>query len=178
MQRVMLDIVMLINRVGLGLYFLLAGVAKHQGGVDTFITEKFNPMRPQWLPENMAQPYGYALPILEIVFGAALILGLFGRVAAVILLAMLASFLVAMMETHGYPTGVAPDTVPFHANYLFSAIALSVIVLGPGRVSIDGLLFGRKPQAAAAADAPAGKKPTQPTPPGQPPKPDTPQRVI
>ena len=174
MQSVILDIVLLINRAALGLYFVLAGVNKYQEGVKEFVEGLYAKMTPAWLDPKIAEPYGYALPILEIVFGAALVLGLFGRVCAFVITAMLVSFLIAVIQANeGQLSGGSPG--PFHPNFLFAAMALGIILVGPGRASIDGLIFGRKPKKPAETDAPPQEEPKRDE---EPAKPEPPQRVI
>ena len=44
-----LRIALLLNRLSLGLYFMIAGVGKFTGGVGEFVTGPFAAMKPDWL---------------------------------------------------------------------------------------------------------------------------------
>lgn len=139
------DIGLLILRVALGLYLLLAGVGKVQGelnsGIGSFYKGKgFQGLQPDWLPDALAAPYGYALPWLEVGVGALIILGLFGRFAAIGGFLMLASFTIVKVTSTGNLSGLKPDEVgSFNTNYIQSAAYLTLALLGCGRIALDSL---------------------------------------
>ena len=123
-----------VARVPLGAYFLLAGVAKLRGGVGKFVEGSLSTAR-EHLPEKWASIYLNALPYAEIVLGGMLILGLLTRVTSFIMSALLVSFIMAV-------TGIKHEALPFEPNLIFLGLALGLVFCGPGRLSIDGLLFG------------------------------------
>lgn len=135
----------LLARAALGLYFLLAGVGKVRGelqnGLGTFYEGSFQGLQPEWLPTFFAAPYGYALPWAEVIVGAMLVLGLATRISATLIALMLLSFTIALMMAKGV-TGGGPG--PFHANVVMIALALMLLVLGGGAISIDAAFRGKK----------------------------------
>lgn len=130
------SLVILLNRTALGAYFLLAGWGKlreeFRSGLGSFYRSTFSKAQPDWLPAFVAAPYGYALPWLEVLAGALLILGFFGRLSALVVAAMLASFIAAL--------GIGGDPPrPFSPNLIFLSLALMLALIGPGGFSIDRL---------------------------------------
>ncbi len=130
-------LVLLLNRLTLGALFFLAGIKKliptaDQSFVDmlTGFAEQVAGMAP--LPEPLGLAYGYALPFVEIVAGLLLALGLFTRVAAVVIALMLLSFMIEF--------GVAwwPDSGPvFDKNVIYFTLALLLAVVGGGGWALD-----------------------------------------
>jgi putative oxidoreductase len=77
---------------------------------------------------------------LELVGGIALILGVLSRpIAALLTLDMIG----ALVLVHA-SAGVFVETGGFELVLLLAAAALAVALLGPGRLSVDHALFGRK----------------------------------
>ena len=73
------NLALLANRLSLGVYFAIAGYGKvFKMGMDEWM-QVFGKSTPSWLPTWFATPYGYALPFVEMLVGAVLILGLYGR---------------------------------------------------------------------------------------------------
>jgi uncharacterized membrane protein YphA (DoxX/SURF4 family) len=139
------SIALLLNRLSLGLYIGLAGVAKINKGVGTFYTESFKGLQPDWLPEILAKPYGYAIPYLEVVVGLALIVGLLTRLAALGTSLMILSFTIALAVGAGVFLHDPPKVAgPFHTNVILITLALLIAMIGPGAFSVDHLLLGRK----------------------------------
>lgn len=132
------DVVLLLNRLALGLVFLLAGIGKIRGGVTNFVEGGFRGLTPAWLPNWFATPYGYTVPFAETIFGGLLILGLFGRLTAGVLTLMLTSFTIAL-----YVAGKAGGSGPIHPNIVYIALALLLATIGPGKLSADGLCCGK-----------------------------------
>ncbi len=151
MSRLLLDLCLLLLRVTLGMYFVIAGWGKVEQeleeGLGTFYRGAFSAMQPEWLPEYLAAPYGYALPWLEVAFGAMLALGLLGRVAALAIALMLVSFTTVLIIQYGW-TGLKEGSAqPFNPNTVMAAGALVLVAAGPGWLSLDGMakrLFRRK----------------------------------
>ena len=127
------SIMILLNRVALGMYFVLAGIDKIQeGGGSKFVHSDFYKSTiPDWLPGWFATPYGYGLPYVEVVAGAMLVLGLFGRIGASTCALMLLSFLIAL--------GVRHEPFPFHPNMIFLLLAILLSIAGPGGISFDAI---------------------------------------
>ena len=103
-RQTLVDVGLLLLRVSIGLYLLLAGVGKVQGelkGFGSFYRGPFKSMQPEWLPNALAAPYGYVLPWAEVIVGALLILGLFGSIAAALAGLMILSFTIALAMQHG-----------------------------------------------------------------------------
>jgi len=140
----LLNLVLFLNRCCLGLYFLLAGIAKLRLGVGAFYKGSFSSLRPVWLPDWFALPYGHALPFVEVLVGAALVLGLYGRAAAALAALALASFTIALYENGAF---IPKSGGPFHYNVIFLTLALLLAVMGPGSLSVDA--FRRSGGASA-----------------------------
>ena len=129
----------------------MAGVNKARGGVEEFVAGTFKAMTPSWLPEAVAKPYGYALPYAEIVVGAMLIFGVFGRLAGWLTFLMLASFTTALMVKLGLAGG---SKGPFHSNIILATLALLLAMAGPGRYSLDAMLRASKASRRNKSDQP------------------------
>lgn len=136
-QKSLMDLVLLLNRLALGMYVLLAGVHKitQEGGVAQFYRVTFLGMKPAWLPVWFAAPYGYALPFLEITVGALLALGALGRWPAGVMSLMIASFTIALYEKGQFYSGPGP----YHVNVVFFTLALLLTMTGHGAISLDAL---------------------------------------
>jgi len=139
------DFGLLVLRVALGLYLLLAGVGKVQGeinnGIGSFYNGPFKGLQPAWLPDLLAAPYGYALPWLEVLVGALLVIGLFGRLAAIGGLLMLVSFTIVLgMANNSITAQGAGAPGPYHANYIQSAAYLLLTLMGCGAWSVDMMI--------------------------------------
>lgn len=91
---------------------------------------------PDWLPELVAVPYGYALPWLELGFGTLLLLGLWNRVSAGACTLILLSILVAWLN--------AGNLLPRHMLMIYAPLAAWYFFTGPGRFSLDAMLAKRK----------------------------------
>jgi putative oxidoreductase len=158
-QGWLIDFALLLSRVALGLYLVLAGYSKvFVKGVSAFLEESYWPMVPSWLPSWFATPYGYAVPYGELIVGAALLLGLLGRISALLTFLMITSFTIA--QTFAAMNGGKPllaalgheDGKPFNPNFIMIALAFLLTVAGSGRFSLDQLLFRRaKSQPAGSA---------------------------
>ncbi|MBC7784093.1 MAG: DoxX family protein [Burkholderiales bacterium] len=143
-----IDISLLLARLALGIYMLIAGWIKMAGGVGTFVDGSFMKLKPEWLPDSFARPYGYALPFLELVTGLGLALGLFTRISAGIITLLLISIAIAVISEKGLAGG-APG--PIHPSVIFATLALVLMVLGSGRLALDPLYF-------AGGESGGGKK--------------------
>lgn len=132
-------IVLLLNRLALGAYFMLAGVSKVRGGLDGWMSG-YKSMMPAWLPSWIGIPYGWFIPFGEVVFGAMLVVGLFSRTTALVITGMIGSFTLALWQAGKFFD--APG--PFHPNVLFVTLGLMLAMSGAGRFSVDAFVFGWK----------------------------------
>jgi putative oxidoreductase len=144
-----MDLSILLARLALGLYFAIAGWRKIAGGVSKFVDGPFASTSPDFIPAALLRPYGYVLPFLELLAGVLLVLGLFGRVAAGLMVLMLLSILIALITQAGNLSANVNSGTPFHANYVFLTLALLLMLIGPGRFSLDALLPWRRRAGAA-----------------------------
>jgi putative oxidoreductase len=137
MVPVRFSIGLLIARLPIGFFFLIAGANKVKGGIPAFVQSAGGAV-PSYLPTSLGHGYLYALPVFEILVGACLILGLFFRPVAFVASLMILSFILAV-------TGVTSDAGPFQPNVVFLGLALGLAFAGPGAFSADRALF-RKPR--------------------------------
>jgi uncharacterized membrane protein YphA (DoxX/SURF4 family) len=120
-----------LARVPLGVLFVYAGVMKFRMGVASF-TESSMPAATRFMSENLARMFLNALPYVEIALGALIVLGLLTRVAAFLTTALLISIIISV-------TKLDPEK---YSNFVYTGLAAGLVFCGPGRLSIDGLLFG------------------------------------
>ena len=145
LNRIPASLVALFARVGIGATFWLSGQTKIEGlvldpiglhaefgwprvsdgALELFRTEYALPLLPPELAANLAAFSEHLFPLM-------LVLGLGTRFAALALLGM-----TAVIEVFVYP-----DAWPTHA--VWAACLLYLVARGPGAVSLDHLLAGRK----------------------------------
>ncbi len=128
------EVAKLLARVTLGWFLFHQGWGKvvedWTGGPGTFYqSDFFQNNNPDWLPTLIAAPYGYALPWLELVFGALLILGVFNRITAGVSTLIFLSILVAWLD--------AGNLLPRHMLMIYTPLAAYFFFTGPGRFSLD-----------------------------------------
>lgn len=129
---------LLLARLPIGAFFLLAGYSKIKMGIANFVeTASHSPRVPASVSPQLVSGYLHALPFLEILVGAVLIIGLSTRVAGLLGALMVISFIVCF-------TGLESQGSPFTPNLIYAGILLLVFFAGPGRVSLDGLIIGRR----------------------------------
>lgn len=131
---------LLLARIPMGAFFLIAGYHKMLGGVGNFAHAMISYV-PASVPQGLGSTYLHAVPFLEIAVGVLLILGLLGRLAALIGALMVISFTVGL-------TGIHEGSLPFHPNMIYLGLLLGILFAGPGKISVDGLIFGRRPRPA------------------------------
>lgn len=133
-------VALLLLRLPLGLFLVMVSLGKVQGeihnGLGTFAAQNAGAV-PAWVPHVAGSWYLHAVPWVELIVGCCLILGLLGRFFGLIAALMIISFTIAV-------TGIKPDAGPFTSNLLLIAMAITVMLLGPGKLSIDKLLPARK----------------------------------
>ena len=136
----MIDISLLLARLTLGLFMLLGGWMKiFKMGLAKFVDGPFVGLKPEWLPDSFARPYGYAVPWLEFLTGLLLMLGLFTRWAGGIMTLVLLSIFVAVVNKHGIQGG---EEAPFHVSLIYASMAFVLAIVGSGRLSLDALYQG------------------------------------
>jgi uncharacterized membrane protein YphA (DoxX/SURF4 family) len=136
------DLALLAARVPLGVYFAIAGYNKIAGpGVSGFVSANIDAAK-RFMPEVLAKAYLGALPIVEMIVGLALVVGLFARVQAVLITLMLVSFTMAMGGLKLNMVGVAGEGPgePFNKNVVFLGLSIGLALLGGGRIAADRLL--------------------------------------
>jgi len=126
---------LLLARLPMGALFLVAGIHKVKDGVQSFVDSQIGNV-PAQVPHAWAEQYLHALPYAEIVIGSLLILGLFGRLAGFV-----GAFVVTTIII-GY-TGVFAGNLP-HPNLIYVGLLLMILLVGPGAIGLDGLMFGRR----------------------------------
>jgi uncharacterized membrane protein YphA (DoxX/SURF4 family) len=131
---------LLMSRLTLGGYIVSAGWEKVSAelseGLGTFITISGFQNRAGILPPSFAAPFGYAWPWLEVTFGFLLMIGLFGRLPAIVNATMLGMISFLLLFTG--------ELFPRHHASVFCSMALLLVLLGPGRYSLDSLIRRRR----------------------------------
>ena len=128
---------LLLARLPIGAFMLVAGIFKVNGGVHQFVLSNIANV-PASVPHDWGRQYLHAVPYLEIVIGAMLVLGLLTRLAALIAALMVITYTIGA-------TGLRPPNMPFTPNLIYIGILLLVFLVGPGRFSADGAFSGRSP---------------------------------
>ena len=124
----------LVLRLVLGWIFIYHGYPKLFGGMQGF-TENIERMGMPVLP---AVVWAYAAALAEFGGGILLMLGLLTRFATV---PIIATMFVAIWKVHG-PKGFSAPT-GYEYNLALTAMAVTILLVGPGIVSLDALLFKR-----------------------------------
>lgn len=141
-----------VARLVLGVVLIVAGALKIGSPSDSVVAVKAY----QLLPETIAEMAGYILPILEIVVGVLLVVGLLTRVAAIIAGLLMFAFVfgIAWAWTHGlridcgcFGGGGELGTGQEPAYLLDILRDFGLVLLGawtarfpPGRLALDGAL--------------------------------------
>jgi uncharacterized membrane protein YphA (DoxX/SURF4 family) len=131
-----------LNRLSLGVLFVLAGVRKLLPSGDANMIDKMNGFASYVasqapMPEALGKAYGYALPWAEIICGLMLVLGLLTRFSAVLIGLMLLSFLIAMGLDWWPESGPA-----FSKNVILLTLCVLIVATGSGKFAVkpDGPL--------------------------------------
>ncbi|HEY7118990.1 MAG TPA: DoxX family protein [Tepidisphaeraceae bacterium] len=135
---------LLLLRLPLGAYFLVASIMKFKGGVAAFVDQSL-PMVPKYMGEHYGRMFLGALPWVELTVGSLLILGFLTRFVGLVMTLLLICITIALVGAKGNEVilgKLASDTrLPFHPNLLLLGMSLAVMLCGPGQISLDGLLF-------------------------------------
>jgi putative oxidoreductase len=152
MRKWNFDLAVLLMRIGVGLVFIPHGYSKvfGKGGVAAFAADLPGYHVPAFL--------GYIAAYAEMFGAILLIVGLLTRVDAFLLACTMAvaTFLVQLPDAL---SDVQPGAIRFlsvirgiEMPFTLMIACLALILLGPGRISVDALVF-RKNEAAAGAAA-------------------------
>jgi uncharacterized membrane protein YphA (DoxX/SURF4 family) len=134
---------MLFARLPLGLSLAHTGFRKiHDMGVENFVSASADKV-PAYMPHWFGNLYLHAVPYAEVGLGALLVVGLLSRVSGLLTALMLVSF--AMATTQLVDTTA---TLPFSTPLIYACFGLIVLFAGPGKLSIDALLFPTRRPAA------------------------------
>ena len=147
----------LVARLVVGTVWIWAGAAKVLDPAQSVIAVRAY----QLLPGSLAQPVGQLLPVVEVVVGAMLVLGLLTRGAAVISSLLFVAFIIGIASvwarglsidcgcfggggydpdaTSRYPWEIARDVG-------LLLLSLFLVWLPSTRLSLDSLLFRRTPE--------------------------------
>lgn len=129
------DVALLLVRLVLGVLFIDHGLQKYQAGLAGF--EGF--LRSL---KNIPAPgvLSYVVPALELFGGIALIAGLLTRVIAVLLAGemVVTGFVVKAIDLH-QPL-VSQQSAGVELDLAYLVLLVTVLLLGPGRASIDRLI--------------------------------------
>jgi len=90
-------------RVTLGVVFLFNGVEKFMGGLGNFVGG-MNQRFAGKLPAALVMPFAYALPFMEVLCGALLLLGLFSSIALVLSGLLLVALTFGTVMLNDFPT--------------------------------------------------------------------------
>lgn len=128
---------LLVARVPLGLYFVLAGYAHFK--TQNFATQYVAAL-PTWMPPEAGKGYSSVLPFLEMAVGGLLLLGLTTRIGG-LLGACITGMVVAAAGFRLYPDAG-------HQMLVLFGLSILLLCLGGGKFTLDNLLFNKKKAAA------------------------------
>jgi len=136
---------LLLARLPLGVVLALAGYMKfHNLGLDRFVNEHLSQV-PSYLPSWFGSVYLHAVPFAEVGLGVLLVFGLLTRVSGLLATLMLVSF--GMIQAGGFGfINLNPEDASklFQSPTVYATFAMIAFLMGPGRFSVDSLLWGRK----------------------------------
>jgi uncharacterized membrane protein YphA (DoxX/SURF4 family) len=124
---------LLLARVPLGLYFLMAGYAHFK--TQNFATQYVAAL-PTWMPSEAGKGYSTMLPFLEMAVGGLLLLGLTVRFGG-LLAAGIVGLIVAAAGFKLYPD-------VGHDKLIIFGLSILLLCLGGGKFTLDNFLFNQK----------------------------------
>lgn len=132
------DIIVLLNRLALGLLFVFAGIRKLMPGDGKTVLDKSKGFADHVasqspLPEVLGRLYGFALPPVEMIAGVLLVLGYRTKPASAVIALMLLSFLIAASAGGWWPA----QGPAFPPNVILLTLSLWLFVHGGGKLSLD-----------------------------------------
>jgi uncharacterized membrane protein YphA (DoxX/SURF4 family) len=127
---------LLAARVPLGVFLIVVGYWKFQAGVSQFASSNVGNV-PSFISHEWGLHYLQSVPYAEMAVGVMLILGLLTRLAGFIGAAMIISFTIGA-------TGWKQPGLPFHPNLIYIGLMLTVFLTGPGKMSLDSVLFKKR----------------------------------
>jgi uncharacterized membrane protein YphA (DoxX/SURF4 family) len=131
------DLGLLLLRLPIGVLFVFAGHMKiFTMGVGNFVAEGMKVV-PPYLPPTVGKAYLYCVPWAELIVGICLLLGLMTRAIGLITALMLLSFMMAA-------TGWKDPHGGINQSVAYFCVALALMFLGPGRISVDAILPRKK----------------------------------
>lgn len=126
-------------RLALGGMLLLMGIAKFSGGVDAFVTGSMPMFEGSLIPLALAKAYLTLVPLLEVVLGALMLLGLFTQIAAFVAMFLFALFIVGLTATG------KPELMGMLSNNFILLFASAFLgKKSMGMLSLDYLVGGKK----------------------------------
>ena len=134
---------LLLARLPLGIVLVLAGYMKlHTTGLKQFVDEHLSQV-PSYMPNWFGNVYLHAVPFAEVTLGLFLISGLLTRMSGLLAMLMLVSFGMIQAGGLGFINTSPQDASKlFQAPAVYATFALIAFLVGPGRFSVDQLLWG------------------------------------
>jgi uncharacterized membrane protein YphA (DoxX/SURF4 family) len=130
------NLVLLLARVALGTYFLLAAYSKFVKGIGQWATEQVTRV-PSFLPTPVGKAYLLMLGPVELLVGVALVVGFYTRTAASLIFLMLLSFLIA------FGIQFQMEKPPFFSpNLIYITLAMLLMASGGGQIAVDASMGG------------------------------------
>lgn len=139
------DLGPLLLRIGVGVVFAAHGWQKLDNGVGNFA--------PMLVAQNVPAPevVAWLITIAEGVGGIALILGVFTRLVTLPLIAVMVGAIIMVKADLGF---IVSDAAGAELDTALLAGLLGLLFIGPGRLSLDGIL-GMETATAPASVRPA-----------------------
>ncbi len=121
----------LLLRVSLGVLFFFAGLNKVIGGPVDFAQGMIGNFEDTYLPVILVAPFAYVLPFVEVVLGAALIVGLFTKPMLAV------TGILLIMLSLGTNIMGNPPTTANNVNYVLVTVAALYFACRDNRWSAD-----------------------------------------
>lgn len=125
----------LVLRIALGGMLLLYGVAKFKMGVGDFAAEMSGMFSETVIPVGFAKAFLSVVPLVEVILGALILLGLYTRYAALASALLFALFIVGLTST-----GNNDFILMMAANYIYIFAAFKLTCYPHSNWSLDHVL--------------------------------------